>query len=131
VRRHDRSNHHYEGGAVSYLLDYARHPMLGRRARNARVDERLRLNHPQFDGGAEVRVFVEDTSRAPHHREVAPRIRLRISDCAHQVNLEFGVETPELRANALFKIDTLLDALSKFRHGLIAEAALFERRQGR
>jgi hypothetical protein len=115
---------------VSYLLDYARHPMLGRRARNARVDERLRLNHPQFDGGAEVRVFVEDTSRMPH-REVAPRIRFRISDCAHQVNLEFGVESPELRANALFKIDTLLDALSKFRDGLIAEAALFEQRQRR
>jgi hypothetical protein len=52
-----------------------------------------------------------------------------VADCAHQVNLEFSVETAELRENALFKIDTLLGALTRFRHGVAAEAELYARRQ--
>jgi hypothetical protein len=111
---------------MSYLLQYARRPSSGTR-RNARVDERLRLNHRRFDGGAEVRVFVEDTSLAT--RQQAPRLRLRISDCSNQINLEFAVESAEQRANALFKIDTLLGALSRFRDGLIAEATLYAERE--
>jgi hypothetical protein len=111
---------------MSYLLQYARRPSSGTR-RNARVDERLRLNHRRFDGGAEVRVFVEDTSLAT--RQQAPRLRLRISDCSNQINLEFAVESAEQRANALFKIDTLLGALARFRDGLIAEATLSAERE--
>ena len=109
---------------MSYLLQYVRRPgRPGRRASQARVDERLRLNHPEFDGGASVRVFVEDTSRARWNALPSPRLKLRISDCTNEVNLEFGVESAELRENSLFKIETLLQALNGFRDGLIAEAA--------
>ena len=59
----------------------------------------------------------------------SPRLRLRISDCTNRINLEFAVESPEQRANALFKIDTLLGALTCFRDGLIAEAALYAERE--
>jgi hypothetical protein len=104
---------------VSYLLQYAR-----RSAQAARVDERLKLNHPDFDGGASVRVYVEDTSKTRR----APHLALRISDCDDEIELEFGVHTPELRANSLYKIDTLLGALSRFRDGLAAEIALYESR---
>ena len=112
---------------MSYLLQYARRPT--RRHGAARVDERLRLNFATFDGGAEVRVFVEDTSRA--RTLVSPRLRLRISDCANQIALEFAVESAELRANSLHKIDTLIGALDRFRDALIAEATLYAERERR
>ena len=112
---------------MSYLLQHTRRP--DSRRRSSRVDERLRLNHRRFDGGAEVRVFVEDTSHAQPHRLSSPRLRLRISDCSNRINLEFAVESAEQRANALHKIDTLLGALGRFRDGLIAEAALYAERE--
>jgi hypothetical protein len=101
---------------VSYLLQYAR-----RSSRKSRVDERLKLNcYPEFDGGASVRVYVEDTWR----KRGAPRFVLCISDCNNQIALEFGVETPKLRENSLYKIDTLIGALTRFRDGLVEEIAL-------
>ena len=114
---------------MSYLLQYARRPTPHRGA--ARVDERLRLNFAMYDGGAEVRVFVEDTTAARYGEVPSPRLRLRITDCANQIALEFGVETPEQRANSLHKIDTLVGALNRFRDGLIEEAALYAERERR
>ena len=119
---------------MSYLVQYAvrRVSSAGRVRRGARVDERLVLNRPKFDGGAYVRVFVEDTSgrtRRLRRKPPSPRLRLRLADCAHEVNLEFSVETAELRENALFKVDTLLGALTRFRDGLAAEAELYARRE--
>jgi hypothetical protein len=118
---------------MSYLTQYAtRVPASIRAAQTARVDERTPLNLPDFDGGAHVRVFVEDTSarrrrlrRTPPH----PRIRLRIADCVHEANLEFSLETAELRENALHKIDTLLGALHRFRDALVEEAELYALRE--
>ena len=57
------------------------------------------------------------------------RLRLRVADCAHEVNLEFSVDSAELRENALFKIDTLLGALGRFRDGLATEAELYAQRE--
>jgi len=117
---------------MSYLLQHAtRRPSLARRSRRrVRLDERTRLNYPDFDGGAFVRVFVEDTSvRRVRRRIPEPRLRLRIGDCNHEIALEFGVETPALRENSLHKIDTLLGALDRFRDGLIAEADLHAERE--
>lgn len=117
---------------MSYLLQYAarRPTSAGRTRQGPRVDERLVLNRAEFDGGAYVRVFVEDTTgRRFRRRPPAPRLRLRVADCAHEVNLEFSVETPEVRANSLFKADTLLGAITRFRDGLAAEAALYAERE--
>jgi hypothetical protein len=117
---------------MSYLVQYAarRPTSAGRERRGARVDERHVLNRPKFDGGAYVRVFVEDTScRRVRRQPPAPRLRLRVADCAHEVNLEFSVESAELRENALFKADTLLRALTRFRAALAAEAELYARRE--
>jgi hypothetical protein len=114
---------------MSYLLAQAtrRPTRFGRRARAARIDERITLNLPDFDGGAHVRVYVEDTrgrrrrfGRAP----VEPRIRLRVADCINTIALEFSVDTAETRENSMHKIDTLLDALRRFRVALADEAAL-------
>ena len=116
---------------MSYLLQYTRRPKsTRRRSQNARVDERLRLNRPDFDGGAEVRAFVEDTSaKRWRRRPPSPRLKLRISDCVNQINLEFAIESAELRDNSLYKIETLLAALGRFRAALIAEAELYAVRE--
>jgi hypothetical protein len=117
---------------MSYLLQHAtRRPFLARRSRRGvRVDERTLLNYPEFDGGAFVRVFVEDTSaRRPRRRIPEPRLRLRIGDCDNEIYLEFGVDSHDRRENSLHKIDTLLDALHRFRDGVQAEADLREERE--
>jgi len=111
---------------MSYLTQYAVSA-----GRGARVDERTRLNRSAFDGGAFVRVCVEDTS----HRKLrggslpSPRLRLRIADCTNRINLEFSLDSPELRANSLYKIETLIAALERFRAGLLAEAELRAQRE--
>jgi hypothetical protein len=118
---------------VSYLTQYAvsRPASVRPDGRGVRVDERTRLNRPAFDGGAHVRVYVEDTSRRKLRRRrlPSPRLRLRIADCANQINLEFSVNSPELRENSLHKIETLIAALQRFRAGLAAEAELRAQRE--
>ena len=112
---------------MSYLLQYATRAS---QRRGARVDERTPLNRPGFYGDAAVRVFVEDTSRTSWLRNPPePRVRLRISDCSNEIALEFSLESEALRVNSLFKIDTLLGALQRFRDALDAEAELYAHRE--
>jgi hypothetical protein len=111
---------------VSYLTQYAgwRPVAVGRRRHGARVDERTLLNLPDFDGGAHVRVYVDDTSNRKRHRLPVPRLKLRIADCVNEIHLEFSVESADERENSLHKIETLIAALERFRAGLAAEAEL-------
>src|SRR5262249_59996042 len=102
---------------MSYLLQYVRRPdSIGLRTPLARVDESARLNRPGLYGDAFVRVFVEDTTA--HRRNVDARLVLEIADCTNTINLEFSLKTAQLRENSLFKVDTLLGALQRFRAGL-------------
>ena len=112
---------------MSYLFAYATRA-LG--ARGAGVDEKVRLNLPGFHGDAYVRVFVEDTTfRTWRRRPPEPRVRLRIADCAHEISLWFEVNSAAARENSLYKIDTLLGALERFRAALDAEAELYAHRE--
>ena len=112
---------------MSYLSSYAtRNP----RVRGAGVDEKIRLNLPGFHGGAYVRIFVEDTTfRRWRRRPPEPRIRLRIADCSSEISLWFELHSLEARENALYKINTLLDALQRFQSALEAEAELYAHRE--
>jgi len=118
---------------MSYLAQHAR-PRLAsvRPIRGARVDERTLLNLPDFDGDAHVRVFVEDTSARKRRRRrlPSPRLKLRIADCTNEIHLEFSVDSAESRENSLYKIETLIAALQRFRAGLSAEAELRALREG-
>jgi hypothetical protein len=119
---------------MSYLIRYAtrvRAPARHRRRGAAHVDERTLLNRPGYHAGAYVRVYVEDTSgrRQRCKRPPEPRLRLKIADCTSVINLEFALTTPGERENSLFKINTLIAALHRFRDGLDAEAELYERRE--
>jgi hypothetical protein len=114
---------------VSYLLQYARRPRsIATRSTQARVDENIRLNRPGLYGDAYVRVFVEDTTARRRRHNGDLRLTLRIADCANTINLEFSLDSQELRENSLFKIDTLLGSLNRFRMALAAEAELAEQR---
>jgi hypothetical protein len=112
---------------MSYLTSYAtRNP----RVRGAGVDEKIRLNLPGFHGGAYVRVFVEDTTfRKWRRRPPEPRIRLRIADCSNEISLWFELSSEPARENSLYKIDTLLGALERFRAALDTEAELYAHRE--
>ena len=107
---------------MSYLLQHAR------RRRLARIDEYERLNRPGLYGDAFVRAFVEETTAQRRRGTRDPRIILQVADCVNTINLEFSLATPELRENSLFKVDTLLGTLHRFRDALAAEAELAERR---
>jgi hypothetical protein len=120
---------------MSYLTLYTlRRPASVRPGRpGARVDEKTLLNRRKFDGGAYVRVLVEDTSahRVRRHRLPSPRLKLRIADCENEVHLEFSVDSPDIRENSLHKIETLIASLERFRSGLEAEAELRAQRERR
>jgi hypothetical protein len=115
---------------MSYLLQYARRPdsIAPRAKRRARVDERTRLNRPGLYGDAFVRVFVEDTTVRRRRRNHDPRLVLQIADCSNMINLEFSLEDAQFRENSLYKVDTLLGALHRFRDALAEEAELAARR---
>jgi len=115
---------------MSYLLQYARRPdSIAPRSPAARVDEHARLNRPGLYGDAFVRAFVEGTTR--RRRDHDAQLVLQIADCTNTINLEFSLETAQLRENSLFKVDTLLGALHRFRDGLAAETELAEQREQR
>ena len=118
---------------MSYLTQYALPDAAPRSRRGARVDLDVLLNRPEFDGGASVRAYVQDTSRhaCGRRRLPKPRLILEISDCVNAINLEFSVASYDVRENSLHKIETLVDALVQFRAGLAAEAELRARRERR
>ena len=122
---------------MSYLTQYlprASAPVVSLRP-GVRVDVNTLLNRPGFYGDAHVHVFVEDTSARDLKRRLrrralpTPKLVLQISDCMNEINLEFDVSSADYRDNSLYKIDTLLGALQRFRDGLAAEAELHEQRE--
>ena len=71
--------------AMSYLRSTRRRPAsVVRRDATSRVDEKTMLNLPEFDGGAHVRVLVEDTTARRRRRVPSPRLKLRIADCVER-----------------------------------------------
>jgi hypothetical protein len=117
---------------MSYLAQHVlRRPVSARPG--ARVDERIALNLAEFDGGAHVRAFVENTSaqRVRRRHIPSPRLKLRIADCENAIHLEFSVNSAVERENSLHKIDALIASLERFRAGLEAEAALRHERERR
>ena len=105
---------------MTYLLQLLRQPGLAVRRRHTRVDEYACLNRPGLYGDAFIRVFVSDTTRWRHETELL----LQIADCVNTIS----VQTAQLRENSLFKADTLIQTLVRFREALAAEAALAEQR---
>jgi hypothetical protein len=116
---------------MSYLPQFATRRPLPKGVRGVRIDGAHAPQPSASIGDAFVRVFVEDTTlRKWRRRPPEPRVRLRIGDCVNEINLEFSLESAVLRENSLYKVDTLLDALARFRSALDAEAELYAKRNG-
>lgn len=99
--------------------------------RKYRVSVREFLNLSGWHGSSYVIADVEDTTRqsADELGEwEPPRTRLRIADCVSECQFEFDLDTLEAQENSLHKVDTLIDALQRFREGLMAEIGLFNQR---
>src|SRR5262249_13720198 len=110
--------------------------------RRARLDERTLLNLPDFDGGAFIRTYVEDTSERELLRHSTcnetpcthgawnfePRMKLEIADCRRVIALEFQVGSAEGRRNSLHKLDMLDISLQLFREAMVAEFEPYDRR---
>jgi hypothetical protein len=100
-----------------------------------RVCVREFLNLPGFNAGAYVLAEVQDTSRREPEednngwRNYSPSLTLEISDCSRRIGLEFDVCSERELENSLHKVDTLIDALWRFRQGLKEEAALYAKRR--
>src|SRR4051794_20408363 len=92
-----------------------------------RVCTREFLNLPGFHAGAYVLAEIEDTSRKEPVRSQDgwqnrwPNLTLEIADCSRRVNLEFDISCEHELENSLHKVDTLIDALWRFRQGLKQE----------
>ncbi len=106
----------------------------------ARVDVRRFLNFPGFHDGAYIVAYVEDTrprridaarSRRSFPSDPVPRARtiLEIADCGERINLEFSLYSDLQVQNSLYKVDSLLHALTEFRAGLVEEAQLYAQRK--
>jgi hypothetical protein len=115
---------------MSYLTNYAtRRLYAAGEGDGVRVDLKRLLNLEGLHGPAEIRAFVEDTTGRRWKRQPPePKIRLSISDCANVIWLAFEVDSPEQRANSLYKADTLIETVSRFRAALDAECELYEHR---
>ena len=74
-----------------------------------------------------MRVFVADSTFRRGRRQLESQFVLEIADCTNAINLEFSVASVQLRENSLFKIDTLIGALQRFRAGLADEVELAKR----
>jgi hypothetical protein len=83
------------------------------------------LNRPGHHAGAYVYAVVGDSSscRKPDcTHEWRIDIDLTIADCGRVVFFDFDIDTAAGRRNSSHKIDTLIDALERFRDALAVES---------
>jgi hypothetical protein len=105
------------------------------RSYRVRVSERRFLNRPGHHAAAFVFAVVEDTSNVvldESVEEVAnyePDVQLEIADCTRRISLEFDLDSPAARRNSVHKATILVEALERFRDGLLAEIELYEKRE--
>lgn len=89
------------------------------------------LNRPGHHGTAAVIACVENTDRLAKEElryGRRPHVYLSISDCLREVKLQFDLQTTSQQANSLYKVKTLVDALTKFRTALEEEIDLLRKR---
>jgi hypothetical protein len=97
-----------------------------------RVALRTFLNKPGFHGKATLIASVEDTSRIPAEElrfEREPDTYLSISDCSSECRLEIEITSREAQRNSLYKLNTLIGGLERFREALSEEIELYNERK--
>lgn len=99
--------------------------------------KRALLNLPGHQSTAAIIAEVEDTRDWKSGKDGdgdrftawdSPDYCLQISDCDRSIKLDLAWQTEDERENALYKIDTMIDALVAFRKGVAAEQKLHVKR---
>jgi hypothetical protein len=101
---------------------------------------RALLNRPGFHSTGAVVAEIEDTRgwRKGRDRDgkkitadswITPEVSLQISDCTRSIAMCIDFETEADRENSLYKVDTLIDALERFRAALADEQERFVKRR--
>ncbi|MGH2728973.1 MAG: hypothetical protein ACRDJI_00025 [Actinomycetota bacterium] len=98
-----------------------------------RVRIRRFLNLTGFHAGAYVLAEVEDSTKHRKGKHGWPyvHIDLTLADCSRTVSFDFDIESAAARRNSLRKIDILIETLTMFREGLVAETELASQRRRR
>lgn len=104
---------------------------------------RTMLNKPGFGTTAAIVAEVADTSTWKEGCDqygkpiadsakwnISPDVNFSISDCSRQITFEgMGDGEPEDWDNLFFKVDSMIDALTTFRAGLVDEQERYRRRR--
>lgn len=102
--------------------------------------KRALLNSPGHDSTAAIVAEIEDTghwrdgqdrSGEPLHDNgwYAPYSEFQITDCSRGVSLSVRVDSANGYRNSLRKVDTMIDALTKLRDGLVVERKRYVQRE--
>ena len=87
------------------------------------------LNKRGHHSGGYILAFVEDTSKRTQDIDWTDT-EFTVADCGRQISLSFEVSPDEL-ANSLYKVDVLIDSLTRFRAALVEEGRLSAERERR
>lgn len=107
---------------------------------------RALLNMPGYQSTAAIVAEIQDTSEIPieqtpggrpidrhtvEYSLVPVRGQLQISDCTRAIEFDVAMvdSSENTYENTLFKLDTMIEALTEFRRGLKAERKLYLKRQ--
>ena len=77
------------------------------------------LNLPDFHTYANIHISIKGQLNSSDSYRGGYNIT--ISDCSNQINIHGGITTPVKRNNAIYKMDTMINELSKARDYLIEE----------
>lgn len=103
------------------------------------------LNRPGHQSTASIVAEIEDTSKWKEGKDkdgedlngnkfriygsAAPDYIFQISDCDRSISFDIEIGSRSSRANTLYKLDAMIDTLTKFREGIVEECKLFDERK--
>ncbi len=91
---------------------------------------RALLNLPGHESTAAIVAEVEDSAtwKRGTGYDIEPKIVLQIANCDRSIAFTCDMENAREQANALHKVDTLIDTLTAFREALVLEHARYNKR---
>lgn len=93
---------------------------------------RALLNLPGHQATAAIVAEIEDTAGRPVEEYVRrPRFCFQIANCDRSIAFDLDFDSEDERANNLYKLDTMIKALTEFRVGVAVENERFAERRRR
>jgi hypothetical protein len=87
------------------------------------------LNQPGFHSTGFIYAVVEDTET--DDARWGASVSLTLGDCSKQVSFAFDMDDARGRENTIYKVDLILDTLTRFKEALVPEIKLAEEREAK